>query len=135
MPTLTRWFLKAALVYLLLALVTGIILALPIASAINGLFPGYFHMIAFGWLTQLIFGVAFWMFPKYSVANPRGREWLGWAAFICLNTGLILRVIFEPLNASAPSLVSSWALIASAVLQWLAGASFVVNTWTRVKEK
>ncbi len=135
MPTLTRWFLKAAILYLLLALIAGIALAFPSTSPISGFFPAYFHMLTFGWLTQLIFGVAFWMFPKYSPSNPRGLEWLGWATFILLNTGLILRIIFEPLNATSPSLLSSWALIVSATLQWLSGVSFVFNTWTRVKEK
>ncbi|MFN8404710.1 MAG: hypothetical protein U0V48_14315 [Anaerolineales bacterium] len=66
MPTLTRWFLKAAILYLLFALVAGIALAFPSTSPISGFFPAYFHMLTFGWLTQLIFGVAFWMFPKYS---------------------------------------------------------------------
>ena len=135
MPTLTRWFLKAAILYLLLALIAGIALAFPSTSPLAGFFPAYFHMLTFGWLTQLIFGVAFWMFPKYSVANPRGSESLGWATFLLLNTGLILRIIFEPLNAIAPSLLSGWALVASAILQWLSGVGFVINTWNRVKER
>ncbi len=135
MPALTRWFLKAALVYLILALCVGISLALPNGGSLSGLFPAYLHMLTFGWLTQLIFGIALWMFPKYSTAKPRGYEWLGWATFILLNAGLILRVIFEPLNSIAPSPFSGWVLIGAAILQWLAGAAFVGNTWPRVREK
>lgn len=135
MPILTRWFLKAALVYLVLALCAGILLALPGDILISGLFPVYIHTLAFGWLTQLIFGVALWMFPKYSSAQPRGHEWLGWATFILLNIGLTLRVIFEPLHGISPSTFSSWMLVIAAVLQWLSGLAFVANTWTRVKEK
>ncbi|MCL4270683.1 MAG: hypothetical protein KJZ72_14110 [Anaerolineales bacterium] len=135
MPILTRWFLKAALVYLVLALCAGILLALPGETLISGLFPVYIHTLAFGWLTQLIFGVALWMFPKYSSAQPRGHEWLGWATFILLNIGLTLRVIFEPLHGISPSTFSSWMLVIAAVLQWLSGLAFVANTWTRVKEK
>lgn len=135
MPPLTRWFLKAALVYLVLALLTGIFLATPGTVSIPGLFPVYFHTLTFGWLTQLIFGIAFWMFPKYSIAKPRGHEWLGWATFILLNTGLIARIIFEPLHSGAPSIFTSWTLVAAALAQWLAGVTFVVNTWPRVREK
>lgn len=135
MPTLTRWFLKAAILYLLLALIAGIALALPVASQFAGAFPAYFHMLTFGWLTQLIFGVAFWMFPKFSVAKPRGSGQLGWLTFIFLNTGLLLRIIAEPLQASSPSTLTGWALVASAILQWLAGVSFIVNTWNRIKER
>ncbi len=136
MPPLTRWFIRAALVYLVLALCAGVFLALPIGNPISGLFPVYFHLLTFGWLTQLIFGVALWMFPKYSSAKPRGHEWLGWLTFILLNTGLPLRAIFEPLNSNNTlSPYSGWMLVVAALLQWLAGLAFVANTWARVKEK
>ena len=133
MPRLTRWFLKAALLYLILALCSGILLALP--DPISGLFPIYIHTLVFGWLTQLIFGVALWMFPKYSLAKPRGYEWLGWATFILLNLGLVVRIIFEPLQNVATSPLIGWMLVISAVLQWLSGVAFITNTWARVREK
>lgn len=135
MPLLTRWFLKAALVYLVLALCAGIFLVLPDTSPIAGAFPVYFHLLTFGWLTQLIFGIALWMFPKYTPAKPRGHEWLGWSTFVLLNTGLILRTIFEPLHAMASSPLSGWMLVIAALLQWMSGVAFVANTWQRVREK
>jgi hypothetical protein len=135
MPPLTRWFLKAALIYLILGLLAGIFLALPDTGPLTGLFPVYFHMLTVGWLTQLIFGIAFWMFPKYSKSRPRGISWLGWATFILLNTGLILRIIFEPLQSLTPSNLSSWMLVSAGILQWLAAVGFVANTWPRVREK
>lgn len=135
MPPLTRWFLKAALVYLILALCAGIFLALPGTSPIAGVFPVYFHLLTFGWLTQLIFGIALWMFPKYTPAKPRGYEWLGWGTFILLNTGLLLRMIFEPLSNIAPSSLGGWMLVLAALLQWLSGVAFTANTWKRVREK
>lgn len=135
MPKLTRWFLKAALLYLLLGLIAGILLALPVGGQRSGAFPIYIHALVFGWLTQLIFGVALWMFPKYSPANPRGHEWLGWVTFILLNLGLILRIIFEPLQASSSSSFTGWMLVLAATLQWLSGVAFVTNTWARVREK
>jgi hypothetical protein len=135
MPKLTRWFLKSALLYLILALCSGVLLALADKSPLAGLFPVYIHTLAFGWLTQLIFGVAFWMFPKYSSTRPRGFEWLGWATFVLLNLGLILRILFEPLQSKAPSSLYGWMLVLSALLQWLSGVAFVANTWARVRER
>jgi hypothetical protein len=135
MPLLTRCFLKAAFIYLILAVCTGVLLALPGTLQIPGLFPVYFHMLTFGWLTQLIFGVVFWMFPKYSLAKPRGHEWLGWATLILLNSGLILRILFEPLHGITASPFSSWMLVVAALLQWLASLAFIANTWPRVREK
>lgn len=127
MPLLTRIFIKTALIYLALALALGIALAL---GAANGLFPVYIHLLVFGWLTQLIFGVVYWMFPKYSTEKPRGHESLGWVTYALLNLGLILRAIAEPFQTSPGTL-----LVLSAILQWLSGVAFIANTWRRVKEK
>lgn len=135
MPPLTRWFLKAALVYLILALCTGILLALPNTVPIAGVFPVYLHLLTFGWLTQLIFGIALWMFPKYAPDKPHGPEWLGWSTFVSLNMGLILRMVFEPIHAQAAASISSWMLVSAACFQWLSGVAFVANTWKRVREK
>jgi hypothetical protein len=101
----------------------------------NGLFPIYIHLLVFGWLTQLIFGVAFWMFPKFSVEKPRRSETLGWWTYALLNIGLLLRAIGEPIQSTQPGPISGWILVFSAVIQFLAGLLFVVNSWGRVKER
>jgi hypothetical protein len=75
------------------------------------------------------------MFPKYSLTKPRGHEWLGWATFVLLNLGLVLRIVFEPLQSVATSPLSGWMLVIAAILQWLSGVAFVANTWARVREK
>lgn len=132
MPLLTRLFIKTAMACLALALVLGILLASGIT---NGLFPVYIHLLVFGWLTQLIFGVVFWMFPKYSVEKPRGSETLGWWTYALLNIGLLVRAIAEPIQSTRPNPFGGWLLVISAVLQFMAGLLFVVNSWGRVKEK
>jgi cbb3-type cytochrome oxidase subunit 1 len=139
MPTLTRYFIKIAMVYLALALVTALALSaqspLNLPSEIAVLRPVYFHLFMLGWVTELIFGVAYWMFPKFSKERPRRSETLGWAVFILLNVGLVLRVIGEPLTALQPQLNAGWILALSAVLQLIAGWGFIFNTWDRVKER
>lgn len=132
MPLLTRTFIKTAMIDLALALVLGILLALGVT---NGLFPVYIHLLVFGWLTQLIFGVVFWMFPKYSAEKPRGSETLGWWTYALLNVGLFLRAIAEPIQSTRAHPISGWVLVLSAILQFLSGMLFVVNSWGRVKEK
>ncbi len=138
MPPLTRWFVKTSFVYLALALIAGLLVeaqaALKLTSP-GGLFPVYIHLFVLGWLTQLIFGVVFWMFPKYSAEKPRGREALGWWTYALLNVGLLLRVLAEPVHSIQPGLFSGWTLVVSAVIQFLAGLLFVINSWGRVKEK
>lgn len=138
MPSLTRWFVKTSFLYLALALIAGLLLEIQSArklTSLGGLFPVYIHLFVFGWLSQLIFGVVFWMFPKYSTERPRGSETLGWWTYALLNIGLILRVFAEPIDSIQPNLFTGWTLVLSATLQFLAGLLFVINSWGRVKEK
>lgn len=139
MPSLTRWFVKTALLYLVAALGVGALLAarsiVELPPLLDALGPAYFHLFMVGWVTQLIMGVVYWMFPKYSPAQPRGDDRLNWAVYVLLNIGLLLRVVSEPALALSQSPGAGWALAFSAVLQWLAGLGFVVNTWARVKER
>ncbi|MBE2223552.1 MAG: cbb3-type cytochrome c oxidase subunit I [Anaerolineae bacterium] len=137
MPPLTRWYIKSALVYLTAALLLAVILALPINLPlfIRYMNPAYFHLFLVGWVTQMIFGVIYWMFPIITRAQPRGNEQLGWASYALLNVGLLLRAIGEPLVSTRPEAGLGWLLAVSALLQWLAAVLFVVLAWPRVKEK
>lgn len=138
MPAISRWFIKTGIGYLLLSLLLGIGMAwpgnAPIGTWFSSLFPTYYHILAVGWITEIIFGVAYWMFPRYSKEKPRGHEMLAWITYGCINTGLILRIILEPVLSSHQTIICVEAgLVISAVLQWLAAVLFVTNTWSRVK--
>lgn len=125
MPPLTRWYIKLSLVYLVAALAASVWQA---AGGPLWLTPIYIHLFVVGWITGMIFGVAYWMFPKYSKEQPRGMNGLAVATFTLLHAGLLLRIVAEPLQAGG-------LLVLSAVSQWLAGVGFIVNTWPRVKER
>jgi len=139
MPPLARAFIKLGMVHFVLGSLMGVLVlaqsALALPSSLALLYPTYLHILTVGWITQLIFGVAYWMFPKYSKENPRRNERLGWAVLLLLNGGLVLRVIGEPLHGLAPQSAAGWLLALSAVCQLLAGWGFVWNTWPRVKER
>lgn len=139
MPLLTRTMIKTGLVYFVIALLMGaLVIARPLLNlpaAIVAFQPVYLHLLMVGWITQLIMGVVYWMFPKASKERPRGSEKLGWAVFALLNAGLVLRAIGEPLLVIAPALNAGWLLALSAVLQLAAGWGFILNTWSRVKER
>lgn len=136
MPTPARWLIKTALVYLVLALAV----ALVRAGQTMGIVPGtpstlwlpQLHLLTVGWLTQLIFGVAYWLFPSPKPrVQPSPR--LIWGAYGALNGGLILRLGCEP--AFLPGGVQGWGLAASALLQWGASLLFVTHFWRRVRPK
>jgi len=124
-PPLTRWYIKLSLVYLVAALAASVWQA---AGGPLWLTPIYIHLFVVGWITGMIFGVAYWMFPKFSKEQPRGMNGLAVATFTLLHAGLLLRIVAEPLQAGG-------LLVLSAVSQWLAGVGFIVNTWPRVKER
>jgi hypothetical protein len=137
-PPITRAFIKAALVYFVAALLVGVAIAVPglaALPAVGALVPVYFHLFMVGWVTQLIFGVSLWMFPRHSKESPRGDERLAATALVALNAGLCLRAVAEPARALSPSDLWGWLLVLSAALQWLAGVAYVANIWTRVKER
>jgi hypothetical protein len=133
-PPLARWYIKVAMLYLVAALVVGVLqgLRVPILSVAG---PTYVHMVVVGWITQMIFGVAYWMFPKLGPANPRGSSVLGVATFVLLNLGLLIRVVVEPVRAWRPGALPGELLVVAAVAQALAGGGFLLITWPRVKEK
>jgi hypothetical protein len=135
MPQLTRWYIHASFLYLLASLFLGILLSLqrPLAlPAIFGLLgPVYLHLFLVGWVTQLIFGVIFWLFPKQK--SPATKwESVGMVTWVLLNVGLLLRVIAEPQTVLRAGVVWGWALVLSAVLQWLAGIGLIYIVWPRV---
>jgi cbb3-type cytochrome oxidase subunit 1 len=139
MPPITRIYVKTALAYFVLALLASMLITIrPLAAAVpfvGALSPVYFHLFMVGWVTQLIAGVAYWMFPKFTKQQPRGYDSLAWATYWLLNAGLLLRVVSEPMQAIDPQPWWGWTLVFAAVLQWLGGMAFVANTWPRVKEK
>ena len=100
MPPPARWLIKTALVYLAGALAIG----LWRTGQAMGLVPGdaavlwlpQLHFLTVGWITQLIFGVAFWLFPRPREGLSFRSTALVWTAYGALNGGLLLRFLAEP---------------------------------------
>lgn len=139
MPTLSRYLIHTAFVYLGLSLLVGVLLAARHLGlgfwAFMALMPVYLHLFLLGWVTQLIFGVAYWMFPRRRSRSPRGSEEVGWAAYGFLNAGLLLRALAEPMASARPGSAWSVALVFSALLGWIAALGWVYLLWPRVRGK
>lgn len=139
MPSLSRWFIKVGMIYFIVGLTMGAILlaqpALGWSPQLQVLRPVYLHFLFIGWVTQIIMGVGYWMFPKYSKESPRGSAKLGWAVFILLNIGLLLRGVSEPMMVINPQTGWGWMLAVASMFLLLAGWIFIFNTWGRIKER
>ena len=139
MPTLSRWFIKIGMLYFVMGISIGSVMLLQPtfdwSPRLQLLRPVYLHFLFIGWVTQLIMGVGYWMFPKYTKAKPRGSEKVGWTVLILLNVGLILRGIGEPMMIIEPGMTYGWMLAIASMCLLFAGWGFILNTWGRIKER
>lgn len=139
MPALTRWFVRTALLYFIAALGLGAAMqsaALTSAMpALGAAWPSYIHLLMVGWITGLIFGVAYWLFPRGDRRGPTRSEPLGWLAYGCLNAGLVLRAVVEPAVTLEPMAPARWLLVPSALLQLAGVCAFAIVIWPRVRTR
>ena len=142
MPLLSRCFLKTAMLYFVASSCLGgyLLIAVGLQHPTSPVLqPVYWHMLLVGWLMQLIFGVAYWMFPSLAGRPrptrpaPRRRPAMMWFTYAALNVGLLLRVIVEPWHGVRPQPALGWLLVCSAALQVAAGWTFVIAIWSRIR--
>jgi hypothetical protein len=151
MPTTSRTFVKASILYLIVGAILGALLFVnrwvPLEPRIATLKVSHVQFLVVGWLTQLIFGVAWWLFPPLSIGlrpgepkpvrrgqAQRGNEPLFWATFVLLNAGILLRALFGPIYALTQDGVYGLLTGISGLLLLAATVAFVANMWGRVRE-
>jgi hypothetical protein len=126
MPTLSTWAIRAACIHLVVGWSIGSLMladkgwSLP--WPVFDLLSLHIHMLLFGWMVQLAFGVAYWMLPTFGRDRPRAA--LATAAVISTNIAIVL-ACFDVLE-----LLPTWPVFAA---EALAAASFSVHAWPRIK--
>lgn len=128
MPTLSRWYLKASLIYLALgALMGGIVLwnkGIPVPGGWQMLGP-HIALVTEGWLLLLTMGVAYWILPRWG--QERRRVWLAGLAYACLNGAVWIGVLGSWTKIP-------WLTVAGGVLQVAACLAFAIHAWPRVRK-
>jgi|UPI0004A376C5 hypothetical protein len=124
MPYVSRLFVRTAFIFLCL----GVLLSFASFFRPN-FYPVSIHAITLGWITNLIFGVAFWMFPRGKI-KIQEKDFLTLSSFVMLNSGLFLRFISEPF-LSFPIL--KYIFTISSFLQFLGCLFFVLHILRRIK--
>ncbi len=165
MPFISRLFIKTGIIYLILSMILFMLMQIPGTGFSLIWRPVFYHMLMTGWITQIIFGVAIWMFPrklaekhrKDQPVNTKGNLAAYNLVYLLLNIGLLLRWIFEPMVDSgftvtgATSTQISGAITQfyeqpfrslavlmiplSGILQLLAFIIFSREMWPRVRGK
>ena len=100
MPKISRLFLKTGIVYLVVSILLFLMMQLPEYGISQLWWPVFYHMLMVGWITQVIFGVAIWMFPRMTTESRDTRQRLGtkgsmagyYTVYALLNIGLLLPV-------------------------------------------
>jgi hypothetical protein len=140
MPPLARVFVKAAFLYFLAAFLLGALMMLDpwlgLGRWLRAVYLSQLHLLVVGWITQLAIGVAYWIFPRFrreESADPRGSDAIGWAVFLSLNAGLLLRFLFEPFSLMHPAPWLAATVGLSGVLQAFAALAFGWLIWGRVR--
>ena len=129
MPRLSCWFIRAALIHLLIGFTLGSLLlwnkGVPLHPLIWRLLPAHMEFLLIGWTVQLAFGVAFWILPRFGTA--RTQAWLAWLAFGFINLGGWL------VGVGAVWGASPWLTVSGRVLEAAAVVAFVLHIWPRIK--
>ncbi len=134
MPRIARVFIKTGLIYFLASLLLGL------AAEFNwlqypGMIPLFWHLLMVGWITQIIFGVSMWMFPGRTREEGFKAQLWAWLTYICLNTGLLLRVIAEPVTYFQSGAIWEILIVLSAVTQVAAAVFYIIELWPRIQSK
>lgn len=129
MPRLSRWFVRAALVYLAVGFTLGALMlsnkGLSLSATIWRLLPAHIECMLLGWTLQLMMGVAFWILPRFQ--GQRGREAPAWMAFWLLNAGVLLAGLGATLALPAQ------VVLAGRLAEVAAVVTFAVHAWPRIK--
>lgn len=135
MPTASRWFIKAALVWLGVGfMLAGFMLAnkgLPFSGWWWTWRLSHVQMLLMGWMVQFAAGVAYWILPRLG-GGSRGREGLAWVTFVALNAAVLLAALRDPLASITGPTTAALLSAAAAILYVVAAAAYAALIWPRV---
>lgn len=111
MSNITVWFIRCAMVYLVAAVLMGVHMAHQ--GPFYPMIPIHTHINLLGWMSMMIFGVAYHILPRFS-GQPLWSERLAVAHLWLANIGLI-------------GMVAGW------ILEWQEKGGTVLNIFSVVE--
>lgn len=129
MTTLSIWYVRTSIVYLLIGLTLGMLLlinkGIPLHPAMWRFLPAHIEFLFFGWTLQFALGIAYWILPRFG--SERGNVRLAVASYILLNIGVWMTV-------AGYWWVGRWNMTEfGRVVEFFAIAIFAIYAWPRVK--
>lgn len=130
MPRLSVIGIRLALLYFLFGISAGALLlihkAFPLHPALWALLPLHMEFLLYGWVVQLVFAVAYWIFPRFLNEPKRGNPILAGAALVLLNAAVL---------ALATAALAGWPGIQlpARLAQAAAAVLLAASLWQRAK--
>jgi hypothetical protein len=135
MTDYSKWACRIALIYMVIGFTIG---AMMLADKGFILFPRivvylpvHYEFLLMGWILNMAFGVAYWMFPRFTPKETgmrsRGFVRAAWIGLFLLNAGILIfasTIVF--------SLSSQWQILGR-LLEASGVVAFAINAIPRVK--
>jgi len=137
MHPLVRLYLRTALAFLVLGLAGGLWVEyrLTTGGAIShGMIVAHVHLLLVGFLLMMVFGVAYWMFPRSARGQPIGpHPTMIAVTYVLLTAGTLLRAATEFLDLWLAAPAWGYARLAAATAQAAGIVVGIVALWGRIR--
>lgn len=130
MPAVTVWLVRASLVQFLAGATLGALM-LATKSGAGAMapvwaFPAHLEAMTYGYLIQMVLGVALWILPRRPGQDREAGAWAGWIALGALNGGVVAA-------ATGVALRSEWLIAAGRTAALVATALVAAVLAPRVR--
>lgn len=97
------------------------------------LLSAHTHLIAVGFVMQMILGVALWLFPRPASDDTRYRPLLITVSWWCVTIGTAGRALGEVLRPFDRAEALGWYIVLSGAAQVIGLTVFFYTMWTRIR--
>jgi len=137
MPTLSRCFLRGALLCLAIGMLPGSLILLQKGTGWFPVFwvllPAHTYLVLIGGMGQFTLGMCYWIFPRFDQGTSRGNTTLAWASYAMLNAAIGLVVLHPLCELLFGSVAANLAFACAGTLQGGAAIAFVLHIWPRIR--
>ncbi len=137
MHILVRLYLRTAFLFLVLGLLAGLWIEFQLVTGgtiSHGMIVAHVHLLLVGFLLMMIFGVAFWLFPRSGRGQPIGPyPNLVAFSYVLLAAGTLIRAITEFFDLELTAHAWGYVRLGGATAQVAAIFIGIVALWSRIR--
>lgn len=132
-----RYFIKTAIVFLIIGLATGLFMIISKNIFYIGypysVITAHTHIILIGFVMMMIMGVAIWFFPKAEKDDKKYKPNLILFVYALMTISTTIRFIAEMINGYSQDSISSTISVLAAIGQFFSFLLFFYSIWGRIR--